>query len=209
MWHLTVCLLAWSPWAHLHMDEHVAQSCVLSVLHTRVCDWPGWWCRLGGLSLHALCAAQEVLPHGQLHISRDVRRCVAYLHRSLQEAHRAHRVLHLLCRHGDRWLLGTGQRRGRQLLCVVLWAEGRVRVAGLGRSPMCTAQFPGHESEKSQQRQATDHKHTEQEAKSGVWWWAAGTRNRTSHNMEEQMVREERERDNLLEHVWCLSVLFI
>lgn len=165
------------------MCHHI---CVL--MH--VCDWPGGGSRLSGLPLHALRAAQEVLPHGELHISGDVRRGMAYLHRSLQETNRAHGVLHLLCCHGDRCVLGTGQQE-RWLEWAVLWAAGQVegRTGEVGLSPpRHPAQLPGDERKKSQQCQATDYKHTKQQAKSSVWWWAMGARNRGSHNMDEQMV---------------------
>lgn len=162
------------------------------------------------MSLHALCAAQEVLPHGELNVGGDVRRSVAYLHRRLQESHRAHGVFHLLCRHGDRQLLGTGQL-GRLLERAVLWAAGR----GEGwdgevvlSAPRHPAQLPGDEGKKAQHSQAADHKHTEQEAKSSVWWQTTGSRNRGQHNMDKQMaitrVREDRvggrERVSLLGH---------
>lgn len=142
----------------------------------RVClcvhDRPGGGSRLSGLSLHALRASQEVLPHGELHISGDVGGRMAYLHRRLQETHRAHGVFHLLCRHGERRLLGTGQRGGR-----LQRAELRAAVGGEGRAgevgfspPRLEAQLPGDECKEAQQSQAADHKHTEQEAKSSVWW---------------------------------------
>lgn len=168
------------------------------------------------MSLHALRAAQEVLPHGELHVGGDVGRCVAYLHRRLQETHGAHGVLHLLCRHGDRRLLGgAGQQGGwRRLLLLLLllkraalWSagrgEGRAREVGLG-PPRHPAQLPGDERKKAQQSQAADHKHSEQEAKSSVWWRATGTRDDGSHNMDKQMVttrvrEEEKEGDILLE----------
>lgn len=159
------------------------------------------------MSLHALRAAQEVLPHGELHVGGDVGGCMAYLHRRLQEAHRAHGVLHLLCRHGDRRLLGAGQQGRRLLERAVLWSagrgEGQDREMGLG-PPRHPAQLPGDERQEAQQSQAADHKHTEQEAKSSVWWRATGTRNDGSHNMDKQMVttrvrEEEKEGDILLE----------
>lgn len=116
---------------------------------------------------------------------------MADLHRRFQEAQGAHGVLHLLCRHGDRRLLGAGRRLQR----VALGAEGGAGgAAGFGGPPSCVAQLPGDEGEEAQQSQAADHKQGEQEAKSGVWRPAAGTRNRRRPNTEEQMVREDRDR---------------
>lgn len=108
-----------------------------------------------------------MLPHGQLHVGGDVGRRVADLHRRFQEAHGAHGVLHLLCRHGDRRLLGTG--RERRLQRVALGAEGGAGAAGFGGLPSCATQLPGDEGKEAQQSQAADHKQSEQEAKSGVW----------------------------------------
>lgn len=72
---------------------------------------PGGWCRFGGLSLHALRTAQKVLPHGELHLSGDIRRCVAYFNGCLQEAHRCQRIFFLLSRHSDLGRLWTRQKR--------------------------------------------------------------------------------------------------
>lgn len=110
-----------------------------------------------------------MLPHGQLHIGGDVGRRVADLHRRFQEAQRAHGVLHLLCCHGDRQMLGTGRQRERRLQRVALGAEGGAGTAGFGGLPSSASTLPGDEGEEAQQSQAADHKQPEQEAKSGVW----------------------------------------
>lgn len=86
---------------------------------------PGGWCRLGGLSLHTLCSAQKVFPHRELHLSGDVRRCLAYFNGCLQEAHRCQRIFFLLSRHSDLGMMRTRQKRRLLKRGAVVGGEGR------------------------------------------------------------------------------------